>query len=641
MKHNSLISITFALFLVLIANAQSYKKAVKDYDDLSYVESAKELLKIAEMDNPPSEILEKLGNAYYFNNKMEDASKWYGLLLSKNEADTNAELYYRYAMSLKTLVDYDEAKKWLEKFAEAKPDDSRAIMFKNAPDYLETIANLSGNYELESVNFNSPKSDFAPSFYKDGVVFSSSRGTGDLYSWNSQPFLDLYIKDIDTAAARLFSFDLNTKLHESSTSFSKDGKTVYFTRNNYYDGAQATNDNQVVGLKIYRATLIGDYWTNITPMPFNNDNYNVAHPTLSADGTKLFFASDMPGTLGESDIYVVSVIDNKGAITYTKPQNLGPKVNTSGKENFPFISDNLVLYFSSNGHPGLGGLDVFKLDLNDENSTPENVGKPVNSSFDDFGFVINDDTEVGYFTSNREGGVGDDDIYKIKVFKCETEISGKVVDKETKDVIPNAEVVIFKDDTEIHRLQTNKDGKFNYSTDCRKSYTYTAKVTKGDYEPYDKTFSVEERNNAPIQLKFSLLAPEPEVKAAEAGTDLFKLLGLKPINFDVNKAIIRKDAQTELQKVINYLKEFPKVKIDVRSHTDSRGSDAYNLSLSKKRNTATKNWIIAKGGIAPERVSGKGYGETKLLNRCKNGVKCSKKEHEKNRRSEFIVVANN
>lgn len=638
MKKN--ISFLVVLLSFIIVNAQSVKKGFKDYRDFSYKESVKELLKSAEGENPSYEVLETLSNAYYLNNDMENASKWYGVLAAKNE-ELPAELYYRYAMSLKSMSEYEEANKWLEKFAEATPDDSRAKLFKSASDYLEKIEELSGNYELEDVDFNTDKSDFGASFYKDGIVFASSRGEGEIYKWNEQPFLDLYYKANGSEKAELFSYDINTGFHESSTSFSKDGKTIYFTRNNYHNGVERKNRERVTGLKIYRATLIGDYWTNIIPMPFNSDDYNVAHPALSPDGTKLYFASDMYGTQGKSDIYVVDVTDNLGNISYSAPRNLGEAINTSGRENFPFVSDNGVLYFSSDGHPGLGGLDVFKVNVFEDGAKPINVGRPVNSPKDDFEFIIDDATEEGYFTSNREDGLGDDDIYKIKAYSCETEVSGTVVDSETKEAIADATVIILnEEDEEVESLTSDEEGKFSYKTDCKSEANYKIKVEKGDYEAFDETFTIEAKNDFPITIKVPLVAPEPEVKAAEVGTDLFKLLNMKPIYFDVNKAKIRPDAQVELQKVINYMKEFPSVKIDVRSHTDSRGSDAYNLALSKKRNTSTKNWIITKGGIEPARISGQGYGETKLVNRCKNGVKCSKMEHEANRRSEFIVTAN-
>lgn len=641
MKYKTLT--TLLLFLVVTAlNAQSIKKGVRKYDKLRYKKSIANLSPIAEKPNPPSEVLEKLANAYYFNNMMEEAAKWYDELLNKHEPST-AEVYYRYAMSLKTLLDYKEAKKWMSKFAEAHPDDSRAIMFKANPNYLENISNLSGNYELAEVDFNSSVSDFGTSFYKDGIVFASARGKGRLYKWNEQPFLNLYYKENEDALVKELSKKINTKFHESSTCFTKDGNTIYFTRNNYYKGKENRSKARVTGLKIYTATLKDGVWGNIKPLPFSDGNYNMAHPALSPDGTKLYFSSDMPGTLGKSDIFVVNVSNDGENVTYSRPENLGPTVNTSGRENFPFVSDNGTLYFSSDGHPGLGGLDVFKMNLEQEGAKPLNVGKPVNSSFDDFEFIIDDEKEIGYFTSNRKGGLGDDDIYKIKTVKCEVKIDGKVIDKLTKEPISNATVVVYEaEGEEVQRFTTDADGVFNYKTDCVQSNAYRIKVDKEEYNPYANEFIVNAKQKEPIVLEVNLDKPEPEpepVKVAEIGTDLFKLLNMNPIYFDLNKFNIRPDAQLELQKVVNYMLEYPTVKIDVRSHTDARGSDKYNLSLSKRRNAATKNWIVSKG-IMPERISGEGYGETQILNHCTNGVKCIEELHEQNRRSEFIVTAN-
>ncbi|WP_452223129.1 OmpA family protein [Lacinutrix chionoecetis] len=607
----------------------------KEYNNLKYKEAIRDLSKLVKDGNNSPDVLAKLANAYYFNVEMEEAAKWYGELLAQDAA-IDFEYYYRYAQALKATGKYEDANKYLKKFAVLKPNDSRSKKFLESPDYLTTIDKLSGNFTIENLDMNSRFSDFGTSFYKDGIVFASSRGEGRLYKWNEQPFLDLfYVKDDADKPVRL-SENINTKFHESSTSFTNDGKTMYFTRNNYFNGKKRKSSDKVVGLKIYKATLSdAGQWTNITPMPFNNDEYNVAHPALSLDNTKLYFASDMPGTRGKSDLFVVDILADGG---YGEPQNLGDVINTEGRENFPYVSNNGTLYFSSDGHQGLGGLDIFYANLEGSIKKVQNIGKPINSSRDDFEFIIDEFTNVGYLTSNRYNGKGDDDIYRFQRAICNQLISGTVVDKNTNQVIPEATVIVYNSENkEVYRFTSDQNGAFGYNSDCKKG-TYKAVASKEGYEPEELTYEIDPEIKLDLALKLNLTPEKAEVAAV--GTDLFVLLDLNPIYFDFDKSFIRPDAQVELQKVINYLNEYPSVSIDVQSHTDSRGRDAYNEALSQRRNKSTKNWIINKGGISKSRISGRGYGETQLVNRCSNGVKCTEEEHQQNRRSMFIVTKN-
>ncbi|WP_299890577.1 OmpA family protein [uncultured Lacinutrix sp.] len=608
----------------------------KDYNNLKYKESIRDLSKIVKKGNTSPEVLAKLANAYYFNVEMEEAAKWYGELLAQ-DATIDFENYYRYAMALKATGKYEAANKYLKKFSVLKPEDSRSKKFIESPDYLTTIDKLSGDFQIENLDLNSKFSDFGTSFYQSGIIFASSRGEGKLYKWNEQPFLDLfYVQDYSDSPIRLPDV-INTKYHESSTSITNDGMTMYFTRNNYFKGKTRKSSDRVNGLKIFKVTMDNDgEWGEVEPMPFNNDEYNVAHPALSLDNKKLYFASDMPGTYGKSDIYVVDILDEGG---YGEPRNLGDVVNTEGRENFPYVSNNGTLYFSSDGHPGLGGLDVFYADIDAENQKVQNLGKPINSSRDDFEFIIDEFKNSGYLTSNRYNGKGDDDIYKFEREPCNQLVAGTVVDKNTNIVIPNANVIIYNSSKEkVYRFTADQNGAFSYNTDCKKG-TFKAVASKEGYEEEEITYKIDPKVKLDLALKLNL-TPKADTQPAAVGTDLFKLLDLNPIYFDFDKSFIRADAQIELQKVINYLKEYPSVNIDVQSHTDSRGNDAYNEALSQRRNTSTKNWIIEKGNISSSRISGRGYGESQLVNGCSNGVKCSKRKHQENRRSMFIVTKN-
>ena len=432
---------------------------------------------------------------------------------------------------------------------------------------------------------------------------------------------------------------INTKFNESTAVFTKDGKTVYFTRNNYVNKKLGTDKNNTILLKILRATKDSNgEWGNVVEIPFNSDQYNVAHPALSPDEKYLYFASDMAGSLGASDIFRVEILgDNK----YGKPENLGNVINTPGRESFPFISKNNVMYYSSDGFPGLGGLDIFAVKFYDNGTTskPINIGRPGNSADDDFCFIMDSDSKIGFLTSNRPGGKGKDDIYsffeeKPLPFDCQKMLKGVLKDAKTNDVIVDG-LIVLSDRTmkEVAKQKTKEDGSFAFNeVDCKELYYYL----RGEKEKYE-TAEVKVSTDKEGETYYEMLLKPREV-AISKNTDLAKVSDIKQIYFDLNKSDIRPDAAVELAKIVELMKEYPKMKIDIRSHTDSRASDAYNLALSDRRAKSTLEWIV-KQGIERKRLTAKGYGETRLVNGCSNGVPCTEEEHQANRRSEFIVVS--
>ena len=618
------------------AQKRKSSRAIKKYENLSYIESRNQLLELANKEEASPQVIEKLANAFYFNSEMKDASIWYEKLMAFN-LPTEPENYFRYAQALRAQEKYEESDQVLKKLAAIRPEDSRIKEFLSKTDYIKAIDEMSSDFELLNLDINTGFSDFGTSTYNGHLIFASSRDQDEkIYKWNAQPFLDLFELNEDGTVKEV-NGDVNTEYHESSTTFTKDGKTAYFTRNNFFKGKVKRNSEKFHGLKIYKATLVDSVWTNIESLPFNNDEYNVAHPALSADEKKLFFASDMFGTQGASDIFVVNINEDG---TYGEPINLGSKINTEGRENFPFVSDKDILYFSSDGHVGLGGLDVFKVEmgkLNESISMIHNLGKPINSPKDDFGYIVNETTGKGYISSNREGGKGDDDIYSFVIPACTKAISGIVINKRTQDILANADVFIYDSSRNLlQSLKSDDSGKFSFNLGC-KDRTYLIEAKKEKYKDDFTDFSIKADEKAELNLELKL---EPE--AAKIGTDLALLLDLNPIYFDYDKSFIRPDAEIELAKVINYMNEFPNVKVDVRSHTDSRGKDAYNWALSNRRNKSTREYIIKKGGISAERLIGIGYGERRLTNRCTNTnkLKCTEAEHQANRRSEFIVIEN-
>jgi len=647
-----LFSISVCFGLSSFAQGKSLEKANENFDRFAFVDARKIYLQVAESGYETKELLEKLADSYYFNAKLEDAVPWYEKLTTTYGEEIDSEYWFRYAQSLKSIEQYDESDKVMEKFNTISGNDQRAEYFINTRDYLRFIEMQSGKYRLLKLAVNSKYSDYAPSFNHLGqLVFASSRGSNggisrNVHEWNEMPFLDLYASNILEANGILQSPNrmkgkINTKFHESSTAFTKDGKTVYFTRNNYTKKKLGSNEEGTILLKLYRGTLDGTKWTNIEELPFNSEEYSTAHPALSPDGKTLYFASDMPDSKGLSDLYMVAINEDG---TFGTPTSLGDKINTEGRETFPYISDSGRLYFASDGHIGLGGLDVFVAvpEENGELSIPYNVGKPVNSADDDFTFVLNESTKIGYFASNRPGGKGNDDIYSFKqtgelITSCNQYVTGVVTDANSKEVLPEAEVLLLDDNNnEIQRVVADKKGAYKFNVDC--ATPYIIRGMKNEYSPTEATLQTHNVLEYEYKMPLQLAKGGLDIGEAKPGDDLAKLLDLEIIYFDLDKSFIRKDAEVELQKVIAALKEYPQLKIDVRSHTDSRAKDNYNMYLSERRAKSTIKYIIEKGGIDKSRISGRGYGETSLINECSNGAKCSEEEHQLNRRSEFIIL---
>ncbi len=649
MTQKSILFIVFMFCLVSVdCAAQQAKedrlvtKANESYDNFSFSPAIDIYKRILDKGYVSADLLKKLGNSYYFNADYDAAADTYKRLVDEYESSVTPEYFFRYSQTLKTLGDYENSNVFMSKFIEATTDDKRAKAFKSEKDYLDEIEGNSGRYDLETFDYNSSYSDFAPSFYKEGVIFSSDRDTGNLaryrHTWNSKDFLDLYKVNTDSASmdyVTKLGDKLNTRLHESTSITTKDGSTIYFTRNNFKEGKYVKDGEGVIRLKIFKATLEDGVWSNITELPFNSDAYSVAHPALSPDEKTMYFASDMPGTLGESDIFKVSINEDG---TYGTPENLGGAINTEARETFPFMTSEEVLYMSSDGHPGLGGLDIFATKISNKKYDRPifNVGRPVNSKMDDFTFIFNEDTRKGYFASNRTEGMGADDIYGFVEhtplqLECVQEITGTVRDKISNKVLVGATIkVIDENNEEILSTITDSEGKYTLSLDCNQG-NFVRALTQG-YVPAEEY--LQKSDAKPKIVDFYL---ERDTITAGFGDDLAKLLQLSTIYFDFDKYNIRSDSEVEVEKVIAAMEKYPSLKIKVNAHTDSRGKDSYNLWLSQKRAESTVNYMIANG-IAAERLQGEGFGETKLVNQCANGIKCSKEDHELNRRSEFIIM---
>ena len=501
------------------------------------------------------------------------------------------------------------------------------------------------NFSIKNISENTKYSDYGVTYFgKNSAVFASSRKDKSIRKrvWylNKQPYLELYTgtlgNDGEINDVERFSDEINTKYHESNVAFTKDLKTVYFTRDNYLDKKATKDENDWILIQLYKATVDENgEWTNIQPMPFNSDNYQTGHPTLNDRENKLYFISDMPGGYGATDIYVVD-INSDG--TYGDPINLGPNVNTNKKEMFPYITNDNVLYFSSNGfEDGMGQLDIYATKIIGHTAveTAVNLGAPINSINDDFSMAFKPGENFGYFSSNRAGGKGDDDIYyfeeleKIK-FECSQYIDGIVREKGTQALLPGALVVLYGEDGEkIESMVADKYASFSFKINCELPYKVVG--SKEYYDDDSQEFVTSNKNNSELQIDLSL-KPSEFIKVRG-----LIMVNINPIYFDLDKSDIRDDASIELEKVVRIMRKYPTLKISLGSHTDSRAPDAYNFNLSNRRAQSSLNWILDKG-IDPSRITAKGYGETQLVNKCSNGVRCTDLEHQLNRRTEFVIV---
>ncbi|WP_243641649.1 OmpA family protein [Maribacter algicola] len=625
------------------------KRADAYFDKMWYSEAAK-LYETALDNNKVNqsyEVLQKIADAHYFNTNMEQAYKWYNAMYETYGDQMSADNIFRYAHSLKGTGKYARSKRLMrlynKKYEAQLGDYNRSN--EQREELLDRLLNSKDKFDIRNLEINSEYSEFSPAFFEqDKVVFASAKDssvyTTRLYKWDNQPYLDLYTAKLNEESQELrdaikFSKKINTKYHEAAVTFTPDNNTMFFTRNNY--GKKLRRDSKGINhLKIYKSVKVDGEWAEATEVPFNSDSYSTGHPVLSPDGKKMYFVSDMPGSIGETDIFVV---DLKEDGSFSEPRNLGPGINTAKREMFPFVNGE-KLYFSSDGYVGMGGLDVYEAAFNEDGGFMEvkNMGKPINSNKDDFSYIVNEEKQMGYFASNRDGGKGFDDIYSFKTLNIEeipvvkNAIAGIVTELVTGDVMPRALVELLDENNiKLKEVEAGEDGSFMFE-DLDANTKYTLKTTRNSYFDYETEVATTDNDTINVDIQMRKLK---EMIAVEDG---IRKLKTEMIHFDFDKSYIRTDAAKELDKLISVMNEYPQMVIKIESHTDSRGSDVYNKYLSDRRAKSTREYIISKG-IAPERIqSAIGYGEERLLNECNGSVHCTEEKHYLNRRSEFIIV---
>ena len=620
------IAISFLIISnALIAQNKNTKKADKLYSQFAYVPAAEEYLKLANSNKADAYVYKQLADSYYNMFNTTEAAKWYA---RATETPQDSETYYRYAQMLKANGKYDEANKQMQLFAAKSPNDLRAKAFKENPNYVPKLLAKDKQYDIKALDINSDKSDFGALLNNNTLYFASARNKArKTYKWNDEPYLDIYQATYNadgtiTNATELS--EVNSKYHDGPATLSKDGNTMYFASESFkeksYEKDKVTK-NKMGQVNLFKAVKTGSTWGNITPLSFNSKDYSTSNPSLSQDGKTLYFSSNMPGGLGGNDIWKVAVNPDG---SFGVPENLGNKVNTEGDESFPFISDdNKTLYFASSGKQGLGGFDVFQMDMNNGKPSSEatNMGKPINSEKDDFAFTFNQDKNVGFFSSNRSG---QDDIYQATPV-CALDVLTVVTNAKTGAILAEAKVVILDDKKNIVATETtNSKGEVSYRVECQKEYTIQA--SKDGFE--SNTFPVAKATK-PGQAKIDAVLKPIDVIVTE------KEIILKPIYFEYNKSNITQEGAFELDKLVQVMQNNDKMIIMVKSHTDSRGGDLYNMNLSEQRAKATVAYVVSKG-IDQSRISGKGFGETEPKADCKD--KCTEEEYAQNRRSEFLIV---
>lgn len=642
-----LIGITF---ITLNVKGQSKYTADKYFKEFNYPKAVELYKDIYKRGDDSKLVLSRIGDSYYFNTQTKDAEKWYKLLLDKHKETVNSEYLFRYAQVLKSNGNYEKSDSILLKLGRVDTFDSRSKKLKEVPNYVELYSKEGGDIlELHNVSTNTKYSDFGGFSINDKFYFASATpiaGTNNrIYKWNRQPFLNLYeatvvkndLTTIDLIRKNKLVSPISTRYHESNAVITKNGRTMYFTRDNY-DGDKVRRDkNRKIRLKLYKATRgENNNWTNIIELPFNNDEYSNGHPALSPDEKTLYFVSDMPGGYGATDIYKVAIYaDNK----FGNPENLGGVINTEGREMFPYVDKNHIMYFASDGHLGLGALDIFesRKEENEGFTKPKNLKAPFNSNLDDFGFWINEEETKGFLSSNREGGKGDDDVYSFtldrkkrlqKPLVCSQVINGLVINANTKAIMPHTSVKLLDEEGKVlETTKSDENGLYTFKASCTTIYKVLA--SKQDYRPDFKGVHTTPENNGinRADLRLTPLIIDNQIK-------------INPIYFDFDKSNIRPDAQYELEHIVTVMNNHPDMRIRIESHTDSRGGKNYNRSLSDRRAKSTRSYIISRGIPMYRIESAIGYGESQLLNHCddKNSEACSEEEHQLNRRSYFYIV---
>lgn len=696
---------SIVLFSIIIisfsANSQSLKQKVADkyFDQLDYVRAVEIYEDISSDKGKDYHSLKRTAECYRFMNDIVKAELWYKSVI---EFGTNIPKdYYNYSQLLKSNGKYELSDVNMKLFYQKAGKGT----FTSVPNFYEKLKQDSIYFMVNSVDCNSSKSDMAPVIYNNELIFVSNRSVRGLkevkVGWDNTGFLEIYnsgLRDSIVKPMPFFGEDLTKNSHDGPIYFDTINNKIYITRNNLSDKIENKN------LKLFVFENSESKWNEVEEFIYNSDEYSVGHSTLTPDGRTMYFTSNMPGGFGETDIWKTNLENGE----WGTPVNLGKNVNTFDKEMFPSISPNGDLYFASKGHNGFGGLDIFVAYKDgDEFMTPVNMGYPINTRFDDFSFTIMEGNKLGYFSSNRVGGKGSDDVYKVEILKqIEKPVEKEDFITETVDVnneeltpeknsgeIINNEMIKLGDDVVEHMdTESNNDASTDVIT-TDESNREVDDVTRGSdvsqiTESIEKVAEYSLKGNlfdnvsnsqligAVVVLKNKTTGKTIEKIVDEGGFN-FVLIGgvdysvsfnntsyvsktidfstntetnlitlneslsrnsiqLNNIYYDFESYKLTSSAKMELNNLVAILIQYPKMKIKLNSHTDSKGKDGYNEELSEKRAKEAMSYLVTRG-ISRDRLSYEGYGESQLINKCSNGEDCSDEDHQENRRIEFVL----
>ncbi|MFZ4546168.1 MAG: OmpA family protein [Bacteroidales bacterium] len=633
--------LTIILLFPAFLQAQSIAKARRQMDEYNYINAIEILKKAVLDDRRKNDAIPLLAECYRIKREIGKAKETYAIAITL--PSVKPEYYYYYAEALQLSGDYLGAKIMFQKYAEKNPTDPRRKQYiANCDSVLMKWRQFSTEYEVKiDSNINTNANDFGPSFYQGKLIFASDYAgteTKKIYNWTGYGYLDIMqaspkvYGDFYGAMNPPTKFDskFNKQYHDGPATFSSDGRSIYFTRSSNSNYKQEGLFKTSL-LQVFYCHKTDTTWGEVKPFYLNKPEYSVGHPALSFNGQTLYFASDMPGGEGGTDIYLCK----REGDGWGGPIKLGPMVNTKGNEMFPYACEDGSLFFASDGQPGFGGLDIFSTkNINGRWTTPVNLKGPINGSYDDFAIAFAPGLKNGFFSSNRPNGIGNDDIYAFRKMDpialplLPTYLSGIVKDKTTMTPLADATVFLYNTNTSsVKILKTDINGI--YFAKVVKPTDYIAKAMKTNYIADCTPFVINK-----LQPGDTIIAPRELLLDKLIVNKTFKI---DNIYYDFDKYDIREDAKPELDKLVRIMKENT-IAVELGSHTDCRGSHSYNDNLSQKRAESAVNYIIDEG-ININRILAKGYGESQLLNKCADGVDCTAEEHQENRRTEFKVIS--
>jgi len=634
----------------------SNKKALKHFEKGEYELTIKELLPLAKKGFQLDQTNFLLGESFRLSNRISQSLPYYQQAQFKGYVDKM--LPYYMAMATKSIGNYELTKSYLSEFIKSKPSRLYQIKSEIELENLDQIPDLlkkQSPVTLQALSGNTAKTEFDAKKIGDELIFTSS-SKPEIYKNNGLPFLGIVkaplINPGEIGSQSIFSSALfKENANDGTPAFTKDGSTVVFARGNTGKSKDPSPD-----VDLYISKKTGNAWSEPERLIISDSIAWDGSPSFSADERTLYFSSNRRGGKGGVDLYRVP-IDNSGR--FGRPINLGSTINTPGDELFPYVSANGKLYFSSDGHPSIGGLDLFVASRNENEIIVEHLGVPINSIGDDFAISFSDSTQ-GYISSNRPGGKGDDDIYFFKSTGSEDRwwttapppvidtlnnkivnyfVQVKVVDP-SGNPIDSVKINVRKNGQTLSNEKTNKKGLIEL-IDLAENDELVFKCDKEDFITVRSSFSMDGKTIPESLLKKEMTDTTFQViitmDRPEIGKEISKLYEINSIYYDLDKADIRTDAAEELDKIVQFLTDNTQMNLELGAHTDARASTGYNLKLSQRRAESAVNYIIRRG-IAKDRIKPKGYGESQLINECSDGVECPEEMHQQNRRTEFKII---